>query len=345
MSSTHAALLIADGPIPTTAICERLLRDAYGAVEVRTGEDLVGVDLSPRPIFISRLCHPRLAWLPEELARRGRHYVYFLDDNFYALESAYDPHHAAFFAHPVVRETLDRFLRGAARVWVMSHLLGDALRARHPGLPIAELPAPVDLDLFDRARSETSLAPDVASNVFRVGYPTTRRLNVAALLEALVTEAARRWGEKVQFEFIGWCPDALAGRANVRRLPEVAPYEAFVRTMLARGWHCAIAPLGISEFENCKTNLKFREYAAARIPGIYARTPLYAASVRDRDNGLLAGSDVADWVAAIDWLMTHPAERAHIARTARADAERLHAQAKVAARVRDTFADCWPGSA
>ncbi|MFN3629856.1 MAG: hypothetical protein ACK4XK_07335 [Casimicrobiaceae bacterium] len=333
-------LLIADGRIATTAIVERLLRDAYDGVEVRTGEELVGVQLAQRPIYISRLCHPRYAWLPAHLASRGAPYVYLLDDDFFALDPGYDRANGAFFSHPEVHGSLTAFLRGARAVWVMSEILGERLRHRLPGLEVRYVPPPVDIALIDRARAEPPRKA-AADAPFVVGYASSRRPNVAALLSAIVEGAAARFGQTVAFEFIGYCPDAVAMHPNVTAIAPIADYAAFMRTMLARGWSAALAPLADSAFENAKTNLKFREYGAAYLPGIYSRVPLYAACVRHEVTGLLVPNAAEAWLDAIAWLRADPARRLQLARQARAEVEHRHAQPRVAAQLRNTFADCW----
>lgn len=333
-------LLIADGLIPTTFIVSRVLGDAYGRPEVRTAEQLPGSHLSNRPIFISRLCHPRYDWLPGYLRDRGLPYVYVLDDDFFSLTAEQDRHNAAFFNHPAVHQALERFLREAAAVWVMSEVLAQRLSARVPGCAPRFVPAPVDIELFDgcHARRGPRARP---VDVLTIGYPSTRRPNVAVLLASIVDESERRWGASVHFEFFGWCPDGLAERANVTSLPAVSPYEAFVQAAIDRHWDVAIAPLGDSAFENAKTNLKFREYAAMRVPGIYSRVPLYTACVRDGENGLLAEAATEAWLAAIDRLREDAGLRRRLAHAAREDALCEHEQSRVAARLRETFADCW----
>ena len=334
-------LLIADGRIATTAIVERLLREAYGSVEVRTGEELVGVQTHQRPIFVSRLCHPRYAWLPAHLAARGAPYVYLLDDDFFVLDPSYDRANGSFFSHPEVHRSLTAFLLGSRAVWVMSPVLGERLRARLPGLDIRYLPPPVDIALIDRARAAATPQSSRTAAHFTVGYASSRRPNVAALLTAIVEGAAQRFGGTVAFEFIGYCPDAIASHPRVTSLPAIDDYAAFMRTMLARGWSAALAPLADSAFENAKTNLKFREYGAACLPGIYSRVPLYAACVRHEETGLLVPNEPEAWLDAIEWLRADSARRLRLAERARAEVEEKHAQPRVATLLRETFADCW----
>jgi glycosyltransferase involved in cell wall biosynthesis len=340
-----SALLIADGLIATTAIAERVLREAYGDVQVVTAESLHGVSIADRPVFISRLCHPRYSWLSNYFRERGVPYVYLLDDNFFELTVDYDASNGAFFSHPAVHESLTTFLLGAAEVWLMSKPLETYLRNRIKGLRTRFIPAPVDIDLFDQsALAAVNSTFARTDSTFTVGYPTTRRLNVAALLSDIVRLVDQRASDSIRFEFIGWCPDAIAAHPNVTVFPATDDYASFLALMFSRRWDAAIAPLGSSLFENCKTNLKYREYGAARLPAIYSDCALFAACVTPSHNGLLASDHADDWTTQIITLRDDPALRARLQSNARTDVENTHAQSAVAVEIRETFAPLWRAS-
>jgi glycosyltransferase involved in cell wall biosynthesis len=328
-------LLIADGLIATTAILERVLRDAYGDVQVVTSDAMLGVPTNDRLIFISRLCHPRFTWFVDYFRARSIPYVYVLDDNFFELTVDYDPYNGAFFSHPDVHASLTQFLQGAAAVWLMSKPLEAYLLKRLPNLVTQFIDAPVDVLRFDRAALANAPAK---RDRFVVGYPSSRRLNVADLISDVVQRSVARWGDSIQFEFIGWCPERIAEHPNVTVFPAVGDYEAFLQLMASRHWDAAIAPLGASAFENAKTSLKYREYGAARIPAVYSRCPLFEACVVEGVTGLLAEDDAEDWLRQIEKLMQDPALRASITREARTHIDRTHGQAVIASRVRETFA-------
>jgi glycosyltransferase involved in cell wall biosynthesis len=336
--ATRCPLLIADGLIATTAIVERVLRDAYGDVQVATADSMLGVSTFHRPVFVSRVCHPRFTWFVDYFRARSIPYVYLLDDNFFELTVDYDPYNGSFFSHPDVHASLAEFLRGAVAVWLMSKPLESYLRNRLPNLATRFIEAPVDVALFDQVSASSAVAKN---KNFVIGYPSSRRLNVADLIAEIVERSAARWGDSIHFEFIGWCPDGVAGHPNVTVFPAVDGYEAFLQHMFSRGWDAAIAPLGASPFENAKTSLKYREYGAARIPAIYSRCPLFETCVVEGVTGLLANDDPDDWVRQIERLKNDRTLRASIARDARAHVDRAHAQHVIALRVREAFAPLW----
>ncbi len=69
-----------------------------------------------------------------------------------------------------------------------------------------------------------------------------------------------------------------------------------------------IAPLCDSEFNKCKSNIKYLEFSALRIPGVYADLEPYNADVNGGHNGFLA-SNSSDWLKCLRQLIQSPALR------------------------------------
>jgi glycosyltransferase involved in cell wall biosynthesis len=156
----------------------------------------------------------------------------------------------------------------------------------------------------------------------RVGYPTSRRPAVAAQVVAIVRGAAARFGDRVRFEFVGWMPDELEGAPNASLTPTIAEYDRYLAHVRSRGWDLGLAPLAGTGFETFKTDIKYREYAALGVAGVYARCSPYLDSVADGRTGVLADAGAAAWLEAIDRLVASPATREAIARAARDEVAR-----------------------
>jgi glycosyltransferase involved in cell wall biosynthesis len=324
-----APLLIADGDIPTTQHFARVLQAVYGAVEVRSAENLFGASVDGRRVFISRLCQPSHAWLPEYLARRQVVYFYLLDDNFWELTPAVDPHLARFFQHPAALQTLEIFVRGARGVLVWSSILGGEIARRVPGSEVHFVPPHFDAELVRDAMPSEPVPPD---RPLRIGYPSTPRPSVEDLLVALVRHVARKYRGSVEFEFFGWIPAALGAEPGVRFIAPVARYEDFLRMKLARQWQVGIAPLIGSPFDRCKTSLKYREYGGCRIAGIYSDVEPFRCDVSNGVTGMLVENRLDAWVAAIESLVDDPSKIAAIAEAAARDvAERFSLAASLRA--------------
>ncbi len=293
--------LIADAENASAEIVASALRVAGARVNTVPTSRLQGVALAPN-ICVSRVCAPEFSWLPEYLQRRGG-YTYVLDDFLFAVDPMQDPRGAKIFGHRAAQDCLLKFLRGARRVVARSKSLAKALRDYVPGLEVSELAPPVDWALFDQLREKHAAPPKRNEDVVRIGYPTTPRLHFSELITNIVHGAQDRFGSRVQFEFMGWWPHAVSMRPHVTCLPGVRGYARYAEIAASRHWDIGIAPVGDSFFENCKTPLKFLEYSALRIPGIYSRVPLFTSVVRDDLTGLLVSNSAEAWLDAIGRLV------------------------------------------
>lgn len=85
-------------------------------------------------------------------------------------------------------------------------------------------------------------------------------------------------------------------------------------------WLCAdvaLAPLVDSQFNRCKSHVKYLDYAMADIPGVYSDLDPYG-SVEDGVTGLKAKSE-SDWYEAITMLVKNADLRKSIAKAAKED--------------------------
>lgn len=97
------------------------------------------------------------------------------------------------------------------------------------------------------------------------------------------------------------------------------PYPRFVRWLRNRiTWDFALAPLVENEFNEAKSAIKFLEYAALGVPGIFSDVGEYGSTIEHGETGLLVGSDrVQDWEQAIFELASNAPLRERLATNAR----------------------------
>lgn len=98
--------------------------------------------------------------------------------------------------------------------------------------------------------------------------------------------------------------------------PGRGAYPDFVRWLVAQRdrWDLAVAPLLDTPFNQAKSDLKFLEYAALGLPGVFSKLEPYASI--DGDMGLLVDNDPDAWRDAIASLAEDPHKRAGIAERA-----------------------------
>lgn len=149
-------------------------------------------------------------------------------------------------------------------------------------------------EVTDPCMPERGKRPVVVGH-FGTPYKDGEFSSLVPAIERLLDERA-----PLRFEFFGFVPEALAGREDITRLECEPSYGTFREKLLKRRWNIGLAPLRDLEFNRCKNDTKFREYAASSIAGIYSDMPVYRGSVRDEETGLLVPHDDTDaWYRAI----------------------------------------------
>jgi len=127
-----------------------------------------------------------------------------------------------------------------------------------------------------------------------------------------------RYPQRVRFHFWGTQPPA-----PLRFLPQVEwapfishPYEEFVEYFQTQSADVFIAPLVDNLFNRCKSPLKFFQYSALGVPGVYSRKP-YERVVEHGRNGLLA-STLEEWEECLTRLIEDDELRFRLATQAQA---------------------------
>lgn len=103
------------------------------------------------------------------------------------------------------------------------------------------------------------------------------------------------WGieppaELVEFSKVDWCP------------PKSQLYADFAEYFQTQTADIMIAPLGDNLFNSCKSPIKYLEYSAIGVPGVYSRITPYVNSIDDGKDGLLA-SDKTEWINSLSTLI------------------------------------------
>jgi glycosyltransferase involved in cell wall biosynthesis len=112
-----------------------------------------------------------------------------------------------------------------------------------------------------------------------------------------------------------------------------------LRTLSRVDWSFAIAPLADLPSARGKTDNKYREYGACRIPAIYSDHPVYSRGVTDGRNGLLVPHTEQGWYEGLQRMMADATLRENLARTAYDDVVARYPVEAAAQAWLDTFQD------
>ena len=290
-----------------------------GALSVTSGESYARADV----IMVDRTWFPGVTpAAAEALVKQARRdnacVIYSIDDNLLDLKPE------GFNRWPFTTEELMAvryFAREADGIIVTTELLKQRLSRLNENIFV--VPNALDENLWgDESFAERK--PDAGGRKV-IGYMGTHThdADFMLVLESL-RSTLREHAGRVELQFIG----AIADRAVLAALDGLpvsvldvggnVEYPAFARWMVKNvRWDLAIAPLEENTFTRCKSDIKFLDYGAVGIPGIFSRGPVYGKTVRHLDTGYLADNNAQSWTEALNQMLSDDSLRRSIAGRAR----------------------------
>lgn len=137
------------------------------------------------------------------------------------------------------------------------------------------------------------------------------------MITPLLMRLLDRYGDLLSLRF--WSaepPDVLRSRPQVEwNSFKTNSYAEFAAYFCKQTCDIFVAPLLDNTFNRCKSAIKFLEYSALGIPGVYSRIGPYETVVQDGQNGFLAGSE-AEWEKCLVELIESSELRAKLGQNA-----------------------------
>ena len=300
----HAlAILRIVGPLQTANI-----QVEWGNENINLAPDRV----SEGDLVVVQRDFPRSLDLYQRVVRRarqlGKRLVYDLDDLLWELPEDHPDRQTHYYASALVPMLLAAVEADAVtvatpplleyvralnpNVWLLPNYLNDGIWSLRPPQPPEDKKAPVSLGYM----GGNSHLPDLLTVL-----PVMRRL-------------LERYASAITLKFWGLKPpEDLLAYPNVEWKPlEVPDYYQFAEFFLQQECDLFIAPLQSSFFNQGKSPVKFFEYTALGVPGVYSAGTPYQQIVEHGVNGFLAAS-LQEWNECLVRLIDNPSLRYEMA--------------------------------
>ncbi|WP_298438394.1 glycosyltransferase [Geobacter sp.] len=248
--------------------------------------------------------------LLERILAAGKPVIYETDDLLVEVPATNPHQRGADAARPFIFDLIAK----AAAVTVSTEEMKRAFAPHHRRIHV--LP-----NLLDDRLWSAPLPVKAAGAPVVIGYAGTpdHRADLA-LLEEVLERIAAKYGSRVAFRFMGCDTERIKGLPGFSAISFEPGYGNYARAIQQAGIDIGLVPLADNRFNRCKSNIKWLEYSACGIAGIYADLPPYRSCVREGETGLLvAGYDADAWVAALESLIDNPDRRHAMAVAARTE--------------------------
>jgi len=255
--------------------------------------DLVIVERSWRP----NTTLEQAGKLVRRIRKRKSRLIFTLDDNLLDLENV-----------PMDAKMVMRyFAREADGILVSTEKLKKRMLRLNDTVLI--IPNQVDDRLFMAARNREKPFRNGRRVIGFMGT-FTHESDLMMVFQAL-RAVLRKYAPKIEFQLVGGVSDPGVIRTfndlpfHVLRVPhEKVAYPNFIPWMAENvDWDLAIAPLEDTTFNSFKSDIKYLDYSALGIPGIYSQMSVYESTVEHMVNGYLAPNTPDAWTEAIERLL------------------------------------------
>ncbi len=227
--------------------------------------------------------------------------VYEIDDLLLELPETHPDHSVHYYTQalfPMLQAIVE-----ADAVTATTQALADYLQTFNPTVYV--LPNYLDEAIWEYKQ------PLPLINRVVIGYvgSSTHTPDLETITPALERILAR-YGDRIRLKFWSCEPPAgLRSWAEVEWLPvQFSDYGEYARYLAGLDLHIGLAPLADNGFNRCKSPVKFLEYSAVGIVGIYSRLPPYEMIVCQGENGFLASSS-EEWEECLVRLIEDESQR------------------------------------
>lgn len=283
--------IISDGDITTNSLLRQVFEnmESISKVNIFYLEDISPHDFLNGVNVFCRNCNPNYHWIPKFLSQKKIPYIFYIDDNLWELNDGSIL--ADYHSSPEVLSSLNKFVKYASLVITSTKKLEEYLidKGINKKCKVISLPNFIDFSKFSISSNRNNLSD---KKKFRIGYAGSAKQKAFEPVLCALKEI-RNLGWDFSIEFVGFEPKTEL--KIDQKFSYQDTYEKYVSLVKSRNWDLALAPFLDDYFWSFKTDNKYREYSALKIPAIYSDLEPYSSVVSEGVNGFLSRNDVDSW--------------------------------------------------
>jgi len=229
-----------------------------------------------------------------------------IDDDMYDISPSSPAYQHYYPGSPVV-ELAEEYIRDADLITTTTDTLAELYSGLNNNIKV--LPNVVDPEDWPDSKP-TNGDPIILG---WVGSPT--HYDDLKLLKRPIAQILRK-NKNVKLRVMGCLPDFWAGHPQIELRNDYAEIRDWPKTMAKLNIDIGLAPLVTRPFNLGKSNLKWIEYSALQIPGVYSNMGEYKKTIVHNETGLVSNSDL-EWEYNIQKLIDNESLRKSIGKQAK----------------------------
>ena len=255
--------------------------------------------------FAKAVHYEKLATL---LGEKRPKIIYEFDDAFGHM----DKDHIAYPYYISMREEIEDYVRNSDLVTVSTEMLKSYYKKLNKNIVV--IPNFIDAEIW-RMVAKTKKRDDKIRLLFSgtIGHEPDLKI-----IEDVLVKILNEFNETVELLLWGNHNPRLEKLNNVKVLSEFkSDYSEYAEMLKNIDVDIALVPLEDTKFNQAKSHIKWLEYSACVIPGVYSNVGEYRISIKDGKNGIIVNNNHAEWYQAIKKLITDESLRNRIAQAAK----------------------------
>jgi hypothetical protein len=273
-----------------------------GTIDLHTwleNEVTPGMVLDSDVIVTERTIDPTYKPIYQLAQDAGIPIIYDLDDNLFEVPRGTILY--SYYQNPAKQIEFEWMLRNSQRVRVHSPVLEKIIKPYNPNTHLVW--SAVDWSLVP------ATLPPIGLNPLEIVYAASSYSGEMffSIIKNDLMRLLDVYGNRVRLHCLGYNPSELKNHPQVVFEAFESNYKTFFSKFTRHGYAIGLAPTLYGTFYESKTNLKYRDYAAAGAAGVYTDSPLYRNGVVDHKTGLLVSNEPGSWFVALSELIENPA--------------------------------------